>query len=101
MVKLTSHRRRDYLRGVIRSYVLPDSLPDGEERAALQIAGLGEKIISLSAFADAQEIYQGLLFHFPKLCDAGGFELLRIPEGGGKQLYVIAAPEGDISESSG
>ena len=54
-----------------------DSLPDGEERAALQIAGLGEKRISLSAFADAQDIYQDLLFHFPKLCNAGGFELLR------------------------
>lgn len=70
-----------------------DTLPDGEERATLQIAGLGEKRISLSAFADAQEIYQDLSFQFPKLSDSGGFELLRIPEGGGKQLDIIAAPE--------
>ena len=74
-------------------------LPDGEERAALQIAGLGEKKISLNAFADAQEIYQDLAFHFPKLCDGGGFELLRVPEGGGKQLDVIASPESGYSVS--
>ena len=49
-----------------------ESLPDGEERAALQIAGLGEKRITLSAFADAQKIYQELAFHFPKLCDGRG-----------------------------
>ena len=59
----------------------------------MQIAGLGEKRISLSADADAYEIYQELSYHFPKLCDAGGFELMRIPEGGGKQLDVIAAPD--------
>lgn len=74
-------------------------LPDGEERAALQIAGLGEKKISLNAFADAQEIYQDLAFHFPKLCDGGGFELLRVPEGGGKQLDVIASPESGYTVS--
>ena len=34
-----------------------ESLPDGEERATLQIAGLGEKRITLSADADAYEIY--------------------------------------------
>ena len=76
-----------------------DSLPDGEERASLQIAGLGEKKISLSADADASEIYQDLSYHFPKLCDSGGFELLRIPEGGGKQLDVIAAPSCGYSVS--
>ena len=76
-----------------------ESLPDGEERAALQIAGLGEKRISSNAYADAQEIYQDLAFHFPKLCDGGGFELLRIPEGGGKQLDVIASPESGYTVS--
>ena len=70
-----------------------DTLPDGEERALLQIAALGEKKISFCAFADAQDIYHELLFQFPKLSEAGGFELLRSPEGGGKQLDVIAAPE--------
>ena len=67
-----------------------DTLPDGEERATLQIAGLGEKKISLCAFFDAQDIYHDLLHHFPKLSEAGGFKLLRVPEGGGD---IIAAPE--------
>ena len=70
-----------------------DTLPDGEERASLQIAGLGEKRVTLSAFADVQNIYDELLYQFPKLSKGGGFELLRLPEGGGKQLDVIAAPE--------
>ena len=29
--------------------------------------------------------------------DGGGFELLRVPEGGGKQLDVIASPESGYS----
>ena len=70
-----------------------DTLPDGDERASLQMAGLGEKKITLTAFGDAQDIYHELLFQFPKLSQAGGFELLRTPEGGGRQLDVIAAPE--------
>lgn len=68
-----------------------DTLPDGQERAELQIAGLGEKRISLSAYADAQDIYHELTFQFPKLSNSGGFELLWVSEGG-KQLDVIASP---------
>ena len=67
-----------------------DTLPDGQERAELQIAGLGEKRITLSAYVDAQDIYHELTFQFPKLSNSGGFELLRVP--GGKQLDVIASP---------
>ena len=59
----------------------------------------GRKKISLSAFADAQDIYHELLFQFPKLSHAGGFELLRSPEGGGKQLDIIAAPDSGYSVS--
>jgi hypothetical protein len=76
-----------------------DTLPDGEERAALQIAGLGEKKVSLCAFSDAQDIYAELLTQFPKLSQAGGFEFLRVPEGGGKQLDVIAAPDSGYTGS--
>ena len=76
-----------------------DTLPDGEERASLQIAGLGEKKISFCAFGDAQDIYDELLFQFPKLSKAGGLELLRVPEGGGKQLDVIAAPDSGYTVS--
>ena len=59
----------------------------------LQMAGLGEKKVSLLANAGSFEIYSELQFHFPKLKDAGGFEMLRVPEGGGKGLQVIAMPE--------
>lgn len=31
---------------------------------------------------------------YPKLSDGGGFELLRVPDGGGKQIDVIPIPEG-------
>ena len=68
-------------------------IPDSQERGILQIAGLGEKRISLSVYADAQDIYHELSAQFPRLSGGGGFELLRVPEGGGKQLDVIATPE--------
>ena len=75
-----------------------ETLPDGQERADLQIAGLGEKRITLSAYADAQEMYDELAFQFSKLSESGGFELLRVPEGG-KQLDVIASPESGYTVS--
>ena len=68
-------------------------LPDGAERSSLQIAGLGEKKITFDAFADSREIYYDLLANFPQLRNAGGFELMRTSEGGGKRLEVIAAPD--------
>lgn len=76
-----------------------ETLPDGDERARLQIAGLGEKKISLCSYSDAQDIYHDLLYHFPKLSDGGGFDLLRVPEGGGKQLDIITAPESGYTVS--
>ena len=74
-------------------------VPDSDERAVLQLAGLGEKKISIDAYSDAQEIHQELLYHFPKLRDGGGYELLRTSEGGGKLLQVIASPENGLSVS--
>lgn len=76
-----------------------ETLPDCDERAQLQIAGLGEKKVSILAFSEAQEIYEELVVAFPKLSGAGGFELLRVPEGGSKQLDVIAAPESGYTVS--
>lgn len=68
--------------------------PDSQERARLQIAGLGEKKISLNIYADAHDVYDELMFQFPKLSDGGGFELLRINDrGGAKMLEVINAPD--------
>ena len=37
----------------------------------------------------SQEVYSELIFQFPKLADGGGFEMLRVPEEGGKELEVI------------
>ena len=87
---------------VCLSSVSQETLPDGQERADLQIAGLGEKRITLSTYADAQENYDELVFQFSKLSTTGGFELLRVPEGG-KQLDIIASRVGRyglISKSS-
>lgn len=68
-------------------------VPDSDERASLQLSGLGEKRITLNAYSEMQDIYDELLYQFPKLKEGGGFELLRVPEGGGKLLQVIASPE--------
>ena len=46
---------------------------------------------SLLADSDGQDIYSELSFQYPSLRDGGGFELLRVPEGG-KRLEIIAAP---------
>lgn len=40
-----------------------DSLSDGQERASLQMAGLGEKKITFLADSDAQDIYRYTNFH--------------------------------------
>ena len=72
--------------------------PDSQERAKLQIAGLGEKKISLDIHADAHDVYEELMCQFPKLLDGGGFELLRINDrGAGKMLEVISAPDSGYS----
>ncbi|XP_019849772.1 PREDICTED: uncharacterized protein LOC109580729 isoform X2 [Amphimedon queenslandica] len=67
-------------------------IPNGQERAALQIAGLGEKTITVSRDADSQDMYDAIILDFPKLQQAGGFELLKIPDNGGKLLSIIEIP---------
>ena len=69
------------------------TVPDSQERADLLLAGLGEKKITLDEFSHSQEIYSELIFQFPKLSQAGGFELLRVSEGSGKVLQEIASPK--------
>lgn len=76
-----------------------DEVLDSDERASLQLSGLGENHITLNAYSEMQDIYDELLFQFPKLKQAGGFELLRVPEGGGKLLQVIASPESGYTVS--
>ena len=40
-----------------------------------------------------------LKLQYPQLLEWGGLELLRLPEGGGKHLDVIASPENGYSTS--
>lgn len=70
-----------------------ESIPDSEEHMALQLSGLGEEKVSFSLDADHHDIYGEFQVVFPQLKDCGGFELLRLPEGGGKVLQVIACPK--------
>ena len=67
--------------------------PNASERATLQMAGLGEKKIVLDGDCDAQAIYGELLLQFPKLKEAGGFELLRTKDTGSKSLNIIDVPQ--------
>lgn len=73
--------------------------PDHNERITLKMAGLGEESVSLDLLAEAWEINEELCFKFPKLKKAGGYELLRLPESGGKLLDVIAMPKGGYTTS--
>ena len=57
-----------------------DCVPDANERANLQIAGLGEKKVILPLESDSDNIYDELVDAFPKLRDGGGFELLKTQE---------------------
>ena len=44
-----------------------DKVPNSDERASLQLAGLGEKHITLCSFSDFSDIHAELTFQFPKL----------------------------------
>ena len=68
------------------------TVPDSSEQAALLLAGLGEKKVTFDEFCNHQEKNSELEFGFPKLVDSGGFELLRIQEGG-KTLHSIETPK--------
>ena len=63
----------------------------------LQLSGLGERKITFSLDADNQEIYDEVLSTFPKLRGGGGFEMVRVSEGGGRVLRVIACPQNGYS----
>ena len=71
-----------------------DAVPDSHDQATLKLAGLGERRFPIDVYSTGQEFYDELLFQYPKLREGGGFELLRVPEGGGKELEVIKVPEG-------
>lgn len=55
-------------------------------KAKLNLAGLGDKKISIFLHGDAEEI------DYPKLAEGGGCELLRCSDKGGRELVVIDMP---------
>ncbi len=68
-----------------------DIVPDSNERANLQIAGLGEHKLQLPIDSDSDDIYDELIAIFPKLRGGGGFELLKTHERS-KVLCEIEVP---------
>ena len=53
-----------------------DTVPDASERAALKLAGLGERRFAVDVGLTSQELMYHLEAQFPKLIDCGGFELM-------------------------
>lgn len=71
-----------------------DTVPDSHHRGILKLAGLGEKRFSVDLYSTAQQFYDDLLSQYPKLREGGGFELLRVTEGGSRDLEIIKVPDG-------
>ncbi len=60
----------------------------------LNSIGLGSKTLSLPEDGDVNDIHEEILDSYPQLCDAGGFELLRVPSRGRSELEQIPSPVG-------
>lgn len=67
-------------------------IPDPLDRPMLQIAGLGEKKIQFPGDSDANGIHRQLMEEFPKLHNAGGYELMGTHDKGSKFLEIIDVP---------
>ena len=66
-----------------------DEPPNAKLRAELQLAGLGEKRFALFLYGGADELHDELIEQYPKLADAGGYELLRLEN---KEMNPIPIP---------
>ena len=77
---------------VCLGHVAHRSIPDANERTMLKLAGLGEKRFSVFAYGSSAELQDDLIREFPKLADGGGYELLRAPETGSRELVTIDIP---------
>ena len=74
-----------------------EQVPDANDRAKLQLAGLGEKRITFPQDANGRYFADTLVSVYPKLQGGGGFELMRTAESGGKDLQEIPVPEAGYS----
>lgn len=72
-------------------------IPDASERTSLKLAGLGEKRLSVFAYGTSSELQDDLFREFPKLSSGGGYEFLRAPETGSRELVVIEMPHDGYS----
>ena len=69
-------------------------VPAPLEKAKLMQAGLGQRDVAFLEFGGSSEFHLELLEAFPKLKQAGGYELLRTSEHSNKELAVIPPPSG-------
>lgn len=68
--------------------------PDTADRVRLVQAGLGEKKISCSLEATAEELHRALLEAYPRLRSGGSYEFLKIDERSRKSFSVVPPPAG-------
>lgn len=69
-----------------------DFIPDASERIQLSCAGLGEAKIVFNKEGNALHVHEKITETFPALGEAGGYELLRKPEGNTKRFIQIPHP---------
>ena len=74
-------------------------VPTPLEKARLVQAGLGQKEIPFFEHGESSEFHHELLDAFPKLKQAGGYELLRTSEHSNKEVVVIPPPPGGYTAS--
>ncbi len=72
-------------------------IPTASKRTTLKLAGLGEKKFAVFAYCSSPELQEELFREYPKLADAGGFELLRASDVGVKELVLIDIPNDGYS----
>ena len=70
-----------------------NQVPGLQEKENLRVAGLGEQRVQIGVQATALQLHEKLLMVFPKLKEAGGYELLRcLPNS--RTLVQISPPAG-------
>lgn len=74
-----------------------DTPPTPLQKAQLFQAGLGMKTLRFLDSSDAGFFHEDILEAFPKLEDAGGYELMRTAERNNRVLYVIPVPSSGYS----
>ncbi len=68
--------------------------PSSMEKIDLIRAGLGPKKIPFLDFGEPFEFHDEITSAFPKLRNAGGYELLRTQQHNNRELFVISPPSG-------